>query len=71
MSTTKVIKPTIIIVTSVYLGLLLALLAYSIVHNLVGGSESIIKAYISNLSGLIVWAGSGLFIGRFIEEQTA
>jgi hypothetical protein len=57
MSTTKVIKPAIIIATSV--------------HNVVGGSESLTKAYIANVFGLIVWAASALLIGKFIEEQTA
>jgi hypothetical protein len=71
MSTTKVIKPAIIIATSVYVGLLIALLFYSIVHNVVGGSESLTKAYIANVFGLIVWAASALLIGKFIEEQTA
>ena len=71
MSAIKIIKPLIIIVTSVYVGLLVGFLAYSVVHNLVGGSESLTKAYISNISGLIVWAASALLIGKFIEEQTA
>ena len=71
MSATKVVKPAIIVATSVYVGMLIAFLAYSIAYGLIGGSDSLVKAYLTNLTGLIVWAGSALLIGKFIEEQTA
>ena len=63
-STTKMI----IFLTSLYVGLLVAFLAYSIAANLLG-ELSMTKSYIANLTGLVVWASSAFFIGQFIEVK--
>lgn len=70
MPTVKVVRAALIIFTSVYVGMLIAFVAYSVAYNLFSGSESLVRAYLTNLTGLIVWAGTALLIGKFIEEKT-
>ena len=61
-STTK----TIIFLTSLYVGLLIAFLAYSIAANLLG-ELTMTKSYLANLTGLVVWASSAFYISQFME----
>lgn len=68
MSVRKSTTKAIIFATSLYVGLLIAFLAYSIAANLLG-ELSMTKSYIANLTGLVVWVSSAFFIGQFIEVR--
>lgn len=64
------IRIFIIVIASVYIGTLLALLAYGIISPLIGGPYSIVKDYFSSFVSVIVWSGSSLMIGSFIDNKT-
>lgn len=68
MSIRKTTAKAITFLTSLYVGLLIAFLAYSIAANLLG-ELSMTKSYIANLTGLVVWTSSAFFIGQFIEVK--
>ena len=70
MFTVKSVRVFIIVVASVYIGMLLALLAYGIISPPMGGSYSMVKDYFSSFISVIVWAGSSLMIGSFIDNKT-
>ena len=70
MLTVKSVRIFIIVVASVYIGTLLALLAYSLISPLIGGPYSIVKDYFSSFVSLIVWSGSSLMVGSFIDNKT-
>ena len=60
----------IIVVTSVYIGTLLALLAYALVSPMIGGPYTMVKDYFASFISVIVWSGSSLMVGSFIENKT-
>ena len=64
------VRTLTIVVTSVYIGTLLALLAYALVSPLIGGPYSIIKEYFASFVSVIVWSGSSLMIGSFIDNKS-
>ena len=66
----KHIRTPLIVVTSVYIGTLLALLAYALVSPLLGGPYSIIREYFASFVSVIVWSGSSLMIGSYIDNKS-
>ena len=64
------IRIFIIVVGSVYIGTLLALLAYALVSPVIGGPYSIVKEYFASFISVIVWSGSSLMVGSFIDNKT-
>ena len=66
----KHVRTPLIVITSVYIGTLLALLAYALVSPLLGGSYSIIREYFASFVSVIVWSGSSLMIGSYIDNKS-
>ncbi len=66
----KIVRSFLIIFTSVYIGILLALLTYTLVWPLLGGPYSFVREYFASFVALVVWAVSALSIGSFIEMKT-
>lgn len=66
----KNIRIFLIVVTSVYVGTLLAMLAYAIIQPFLGGPYTIVKDYFASFISVIVWSGSSLMVGSFIDNKT-
>lgn len=70
MLTVNNVRVFIIVTASVYIGMLLALLAYGLIVPLIGGPYSIVKDYFSSFVSVVVWSGSSLMVGSFIDNKT-
>lgn len=66
----KTIRIILILLTAVYIGSLLAFLAYIWTRGMLGGSYSFVREYFAGFVGLIVWSASSLSIGSYIEKKT-
>lgn len=70
MPVVKIVRLALIVSTSVFIGILLALLVYVWTHALLTGPYTLVREYFASFVALVVWAVSAILIGSFIENKT-